>query len=78
MLTIRRWRRFLNLRLTDVSNATGIPTQRLSCAERALLKLDATERLAVESFIRQRLLSVAERDRGDLKSDIVDGNQPSS
>ena len=51
----RTVRRFLELRLVDLSNATGISVYRLSLAERGLAPLHPTELVAVESFLRERL-----------------------
>jgi hypothetical protein len=55
MYALRQLRRFLNLRLIDVANAIGIPSQGLSLAERELLHLNPVEQSLVESFILVRM-----------------------
>ena len=63
MRNLRRIRTLLDLRLIDVSNATGIPEQKISLAERGLKSLSKTEEVLLFNFLRKRLSSA---DRGEL------------
>jgi DNA-binding XRE family transcriptional regulator len=54
----RTARILLGLRQVDVANATGINVQRLSLAERELVKLNGAEELSLGNFLRERLASV--------------------
>jgi hypothetical protein len=54
----RRARCFLGLRQIDVSNATGIPLQRLSLAERALITLNTVEASVLSAYLRGRIEAV--------------------
>ena len=58
MLNLRQLRRVLDLRLVDVSNATGIPEQKISFAERGLKRLSETEESLLLNFLRERASSV--------------------
>lgn len=60
MFDPRPIRRFLGLRLADVSAAVGISTDRISLAERGLADLHPSEAAALENFLRTRLASVLE------------------
>jgi hypothetical protein len=62
----RSVRRALDLRLIDVSRATGISAARLSLAERGLAKLTVSERRAIENFLGARLTAeIAEQKDGE-------------
>jgi transcriptional regulator with XRE-family HTH domain len=58
----RNVRRYLNLRLQDVARATGISAQRLSQAERGLVRLRPSEAVAVRNFLRMKLSGVAAKE----------------
>jgi transcriptional regulator with XRE-family HTH domain len=58
----RNLRRFLNLRLEDVSKATGISPNRLSQAERGLIRLRQSETVAVRNFLQMKLRGAAAKD----------------
>jgi transcriptional regulator with XRE-family HTH domain len=59
-MDMRSLRRALNLRLTDVSRATGIAAARISEAERGLTRLKATEQRAVMNFLRMKFAGTLE------------------
>jgi transcriptional regulator with XRE-family HTH domain len=59
-MDIRRIRNFLGLRQSDVCNATGISINRLSGAENGRLRLNPTEKRALEEFYRARMRMLAE------------------
>jgi len=52
----------MNLRLTDVANATGIPAQQISEWEKGLRRLHPRDQLAIEKFLTERLKSELEAD----------------
>ena len=66
MYRARRLRRFLNLRLVDVSRNVGINPDRFSQAERGIVVLDAIEELAIENFLRRKFLEQAGNEQAAL------------
>jgi transcriptional regulator with XRE-family HTH domain len=57
----RSVRRFLNLRLQDVARATGISPERISQAERGLIRLRPSEATAVRNFLQMKLRGATAR-----------------
>ena len=64
-MDMRSIRRFLNLRLTDVERATGIPAGRISEAERGLTRLKPAEQHAVMNFLKMKLAGALEVERSE-------------
>jgi transcriptional regulator with XRE-family HTH domain len=56
----RRIRHFLGLRQADVSAATGISIGRVAGIENGRLRLNPTEKRALEEFYRARMRMLAE------------------
>lgn len=64
-LTSKRMRVFLGLRQADVAAATGVAVPRISGFENGRIRLNPTERRAIEHFYRDRAKIVAAAERGD-------------
>jgi transcriptional regulator with XRE-family HTH domain len=62
-MEIRRIRHFLGLRQSDVAAAVGITVSRLSQAENGRIRLNSTEKLALDEFYKARLRILAEAGR---------------
>jgi hypothetical protein len=60
MSPLFRIRRFLNLRQTDISRATGVPMHRISSAERGLSALTETEHQLIIGFLTERMKGLDE------------------
>jgi transcriptional regulator with XRE-family HTH domain len=63
-VNIRRLRNFLGLTQADVAAATGISVNRLSGGENGRLRLNPTEKRALEEFYKARMRMLAEANRG--------------
>lgn len=62
-MEIRRIRHFLGLRQSDVAAAVGITVSRLSQAENGRIRLNSTEKRALDEFYKARLRILTEAGR---------------
>jgi hypothetical protein len=71
MLHYRQARKFLDLRLMDVTNGTGISVSKLAAAERGQRALTAPEECLLHNFLKTQLEPLRQSEEATEHVDVV-------